>query len=380
MKTCYLALSVLRRSWFPFLVACLIMTLSLSLLVSAAAEYRYITASRDALQADYLQNAVFFTLPYNSNDEPYLPDGLTDAPACKGIVLLSSGGLARAQSGEYYNTTVLSREAIGAVTLPMQSGRYLDPSADTPEAVVSDRYRGEIPLGGTLVLQDGTSAVVVGFVRGEMPLPSFRRFGTDMSADRLFDANTDSILLFLPGSAAKNTYRPVAAMLFDPSAAANDRLALAKQLGENGRTVPFSSLLEQTERTVDAALRQKLPLPLFLLVISTVAMLCVSALAIERSMREQSNYYLLGCSKRHSKGILLLAVCTVFTVPTVINLVLLYAFPDFLRFDTKAYMLTNHIVLLLLLYWGACMLFSAVLTQLLYGKYTPLAFYRKNLT
>ena len=60
MKTCYLALSVLRRSWFPFLVACLIMTLSLSLLVSAAAEYRYITASRDALQADYLQNAVFF--------------------------------------------------------------------------------------------------------------------------------------------------------------------------------------------------------------------------------------------------------------------------------------------------------------------------------
>ncbi|MBQ3003433.1 MAG: hypothetical protein IJD82_06855 [Clostridia bacterium] len=380
MKTCYLALSVLRRSWFPFLVACLIMTLSLSLLVSAAAEYRYITASRDALQADYLQNAVFFTLPYNSNDEPYLPDGLTDAPACKGLVLLSSGGLARTQSGEYYNTTVLSREAIGAVTLPMQSGRYLDPSADTPEAVVSDRYRGEIPLGGTLVLQDGTSAVVVGFVRGEMPLPSFRRFGTDMSADRLFDANTDSILLFLPGSAAKNAYRPVAAMLFDPSAAANDRLALAKQLGENGRTVPFSSLLEQTERTVDAALRQKLPLPLFLLVISTVAMLCVSALAIERSMREQSNYYLLGCSKRHSKGILLLAVCAVFTVPTVINLVLLYAFPDFLRFDTKAYMLTNHIVLLLLLYWGACMLFSAVLTHLLYGKYTPLAFYRKNLT
>jgi|GEM_PF-1703588 len=380
MKTCYLALSVLRRSWFPFLIACLIMTVSLSLLVSASAEYRYITASRDALQANRLQNAVFFALPYDNNDEPYLPDGLTDLPACKGLVLLSSGGLARAQNGEYYNTTVLSREAIDAIVLPMQSGRYLDPSSDTPEAIVPARYRGELSLGDTLAMQDGTSATVVGFVRDEMPLPSFRRFGTHLSADRLFDANADTVLLFLPHHVAKNACRPVAAMLLDPNASANDRLALTKQLSEGGRTVPFSSLEEQTERTVDAALRQKLPFPLFLLVISTVAMLCISALAIERSMREQANYYLLGCSKRHSKGILLLAVCTVFTVPTVINLVLLYAFPSFLRFDTKAYMLTGDTVWLLLLYWGACILFSVALTHLLYGKYTPLAFYRKNLT
>lgn len=379
MKTLYLSFSVLRRNWFAFLVVCAVMTAALALLVSAAAEYRHITAARDALQAEVLTDATFFALPMDDEGYPYLPREVCDAPACGTVVTLASGGLARDKSGEYYNTTVFSQAAVQAITLPMQSGRYLDPHADAPEAVVSDVYRGSMSLGDTLSLQNGTAVTIVGFVRSEMPLPYFTRWGTDMSADRLFEANDDNVLVFLPDGVI-GTPRLVAAVIPRGDAAKEEQLALSELLASRGRTVSFASLMERTEQTVDAALREKLPLPLFLLAISTLAMISVAALAIERSMREQSRYFLLGCSKRRSMGILSLAVSAVFSLPVAVNLLLLYAFPDFLRFDTDAYMLGNGILLPLLLYWGACLLLTFALTYLLYGRYSPLAFYRKNLT
>ncbi len=379
MKTLYLSFSVLRRNLLAFLIVCAVMTVALALLISAVAEYRYITAARDALQAEFLAEATFFALPTDSEGYSFLPQEILTSPACETVVTLASGGLAKDSGGEYYNTTVLSHAAVQAITLPMQSGRYLDLHADAPEAVISDTYRGNLSLGDTLVLQNGTAVTLVGFVRGEMPLPDFSHWGTDMSADRLFEANNDNILVFLPDSMSGSS-RPVAAVIPRADATEKERLALSEFLASLGRTVSFAGFMERTEQTIDAALREKLPLPLFLLVIATLAMISVAALAIERSMREQSRYFLLGCSKRRSMGILSLAVSAVFSLPIAVNLVLLYAFPDFLRFDADAYMLGNEILFPLLLYWGACLLLTFALTYLMYGKYSPLAFYRKNLT
>ena len=378
MKTIYLACSVLRRSLFPFLTVCLVMTVALVLLVSVSAEYRYITAARDALQTDILQNAVFFSLPYNEDGMPYLPQEISASPACDSLLLIGSSGLAQAQDGEFFNTAILSPTAIDAFDLPMQSGRYLDPSSGAPEAIVSAQYRGNLSLGDTLVLQDGTQATLVGFVQDGMPLPSLNRYGSDMSADKLYK-DSDTVLLSLPEN-VQDGYHAVAAVIPRADASAEEKRALTEQLAQYGRTISFDALMERTELTVDAAMREKLPLPLFLLVISTLAMISVFALAIERSMREQSNYFLLGCSKRRSMGILMLAVSAVFTLPVAVNVVLLYAFPDFLRFDADAYMLGNDVFVLMLVYWAACLLLTAGLIRILYRKYSPLAFYRKNLT
>jgi len=356
----------------------MVTTVALALLVSAVAEYRYVTATRDALNKEALEQAVFFQLPLDEESYPYLPPAFSADFSYGTIALLSSGGLVQTDNGGFFNVTVMNRGAVSAITLPMESGRYLNPDAKTPEAVVSAEYNCILSLGDVLPLPGGKFATVVGFVRKGMVLPSFSHWGTSVTADELFRDATDRALVFLPENASLGFPHLVAAVFPHEDTSVEEMRKLSELLSSCGRSMTFQELMRRTEQRIASSLREKLPLPMFLLAISTVAMVSVGALSIHRGMNEQSKYYLLGCSKIRSVGISALAMLAVFSVPMILNLLALQYAPSLLRFDPAAYLLDSMSYLALLLYWGVCLILIIALSMVLYGKFSPVEFYRKN--
>lgn len=380
MKTFFLAIHFLRRNLFPFFIICMVMTVALALLVSAVAEYRYITAARDALNGEVLENAILFQLPFDEDSYPYLPSALSEDFSYGTLAFLYSGGLAETESGGCFYVTYMNRKAVSAVTMPMESGRFLNPDAKTPEAVVSAHYADILSLGDPIPLPDGRSATLVGFVRKGMVFPSFSHWGSAVTADHLFRDETDRALVYLPMDSVEAMLRPVAAVFPREDADTEEQRMLSELLSSYGSTLTFRELMNRTEQRIASSVREKLPLPLFLLIISTVAMISVAALSIQRGMNEQSKYYLLGCSKKRSMGISAIALSAVFSIPMLLNLLALQYAPSLLRFDPKAYLLDETAYFALFMYWGACLLLTIVLPLVLYGKFSPIEFYRRNVT
>lgn len=379
MKILFLAAHILRRSLFPLFIICMVTTVALALLVSAVAEYRYVTAARDALNKDVLEQAVFFNLPLDEESYPYLPSELSSDFSYGTIALFSYGGLVQTDNGGFFNITIMNRGAVSAITLPMESGRYLSSEAKTPEAVVPAEYAHILSLGDALPLPSGEFATVVGFVRKGMVIPSFSHWGTSVTADDLFQNATDRALVVLPENYTLGLPKLVAAVFPHEDIGAEEMRTLSELLSSYGSTMTFRELMRRTEQRIASSLREKLPLPMFLLAISTVAMVSVGALSIHRGMNEQSKYYLLGCSKMRSMGISALAMLAVFSVPMILNLLALRHAPSLLRFDPNAYLLDCMSYFALFLYWGVCLILIISLPLVLYGKFSPVEFYRKNI-
>lgn len=383
MKFTYLALRFLRNNIFPFTVVFLVMTVSVALLISAASAYQYQALTRDALNGEVLQNAVFCCTPArdpaSGEAGTELPETVLNAPAYGGSLLIENGGIIELNQDVFFNLNYYNRVAVQSFVLPMQSGRWFDPDAETPEAVLSAHYRKVLSLGDSLPLKDGSSAVIVGFVKEGVPFPSLSHWGSSSSAGYLFKESMDIALLYDPTRRQTTTSQLVMVTLIRPDAPEEARAALRKKLFTYDLAISYDTLMERTDKELQRSLREMLPLPAFLLLVSVASMLSVTALAVDRSMSEQSKYFLLGCSKRRSAGYISLALSVIFSLPIVINLVLIAAVPGFLRFDPKAYLIGSYAILPVFLCWLICLLSAIAIPALLYGRYSPLTFYRRNL-
>lgn len=382
MKTSYLALRFLRRNGFPFAVICLVMTAAVALLISAASAYQYQAVTRDALNGEVLQNAVFCTMHapgYSDESSQAIPEDVLNSPAYGGSLLIEHGGIIELNGNVFVNLRYCSRAVAQSFLLPMHSGRRLDPNAEKPEAVLSAYYRNMLALGDSLLLPDGSTAVIVGFVKEGIPFPSLSSWGSASSASDLYKGSMDIALVYAPDRPQEKVSNLVMATLIRPDAPEEEQTALRKKLFAYDSAVSYDTLLERTDQALQQMLREMLPLPVFLLVVSTVSMMSVAALAIDRSMSEQSKYFLLGCSKRRSIGYISIALSAVFSLPIVINLVLNAVAPDFLRFDPKAYLIGAYAILPVALYWLMCLSLTVSMPVLLFGRYSPLTFYKRNL-
>lgn len=381
MKTIYLAFRFLRRNGFPFAVICLVMTVAIALLISAAASYQYSAVTRDALNENFLQDAIFFGT--NMSEElmsASLPEEVRSNPAFGGVLALRSGGIIELTNEVYFNLRLCNRATVQAFTLPMQSGRYLHPDAETPEAVVSAMYQDMLSLGDSLSLKDGRTATLVGFVQEGVPFPSLSHWGSEADASSLFSESEDAALIYIPDDPeSEEELRLVSAVLIRQDAPAEEQQALRSLLLSYNNAIPYDTLAERTEQAIQTALREMLPLPMFLLIVSTVSMMSVAALSIDRSMSEQSKYFLLGCSKRRSAGLIAIALSVVFSLPVAINLLLIAIAPGFLRFDPKAYLLGSYAILPVSLYWLVCLLLTVSMPVMMFWRYSPLTFYKRNL-
>lgn len=129
----------------------------------------------------------------------------------------------------------------------------------------------------------------------------------DMTADKLFN---DERTLYLPYSDAlaaliTDTFNdgfaaPVSSgvLLLRDSVSAARRTEIRAALEEYAEVTMMEALLESTRAYVGASLRKLLPMPLFLLAVTSLAYISVAVLGLYRRRADFTIYAMEGCTKR----------------------------------------------------------------------------------
>ena len=210
--------------------------------------------------------------------------------------------------------------------------------SDTPNGCIlsGEQYSG-IKAGDTIQLRIGgepLSFPVCGLLKAPYHRFSLTSSSTLPITDDLFAEDdaiimqaTDEVLETLQSSAKQITYNTNLIAVFWDQTTKESREALLQQTAPKYIYCALETLIENSQEKINKTLKQELPLPIFLAVISTFAFFSVSMLVYKKKQRELAVYYLCGLS-RFKSGLVNLAVYQLFAViPVVINIILIQVWP-----------------------------------------------------
>ncbi len=376
MKKSIIIINHMRKNLFPFFVVAFIMLFSGFLLTSALGEYNYITAARNIIADSGFENALFFSIPMNEEDTPCIPDTLYDMHGIDKIIWTSVGGYIETDDNTYLNVCYINSTRIN---IPIAKGRFIDEKTQQPECVLPKKYDGIFSVGDPIKISQNKTATIVGFTVDEYPYPDFSQWGTNAGCDYLFEESRNRILVFDPEAQNQNNSLMAIALISNKITEANLK-EITSAISSYGPMLTYDKLMEVTNIKVEQVLRENLPLPVFLLVISFVTMICVVALSINRSMNEHSKYFLIGCTKRESVSIIVNSLVMFFSVPTVINILLVILNPNIFEINSSQnYIVNIFCIVPLIIYLFIVLLISSIIPLILYSTFSPLDFYRRNL-
>ena len=290
---------------------------------------------------------------------------------------------------------IYSPQMVENFQLDLKEGRWFSKSNIDVEAVICGSKLEHIKIGDLIKLDFGINAIVVGKVAYNK-VPHFSGIGSSGTSDSLFRSVDESrIILNKPGglnevinklrSAGKNRNMIAFIIKCREEVSENDiNSVLNTYFIDNGLThISVQKIIDNTDIMLEETMKEILPIPIFLLLISSISLLSISAIMIQRSMNDHAKFYLLGCSKKRSILILILIESIFLWIPFVTNIILALCFPDFLRKDTM-WDLSDAIIsfqsfLPLIIYTVIIGMILALMPLIYYKKYSPLTFYRRNI-
>lgn len=395
MKTFILCQSFIRKNILPIFITILMLTVSMFVLATFYGEYRYAAYTRDVmLRSDY-DDGVYFML--NSQGDPNSTKSLSskmqneilEFTACAHILNYTS--FVEENDHAFFNVNLFDKHMRKGFKLSVTEGRWLSENPEYTEAVIGGSYRGHTKIGDTITLKNGITAKVVGKMDDMVIYPSFSSSGNaDFPANSLFRVNDTNIFLTeetIPAELyenisnlrrEKNFY-----VVFREDASESERAELIAFLESNGMIASYEKIIQDSNAFIKDWIAGAFPLPVFLIIISTMSIICICAVIVKRSMPEYSKYYLMGCSKR--KGIALIAspMALLFSTPCVLNLISVLWMPHFLRAGKRTgainYLLGVDAAIPILIYLVLIMSILYIIPVLFYRKHSPLTFYRRNL-
>lgn len=400
MKNIRIALSFVKKNIVPIVLIMLMMMVTIFLLISIYGEYRYITYTRDIIENSGLKNAVYFSHSIGHGND-YSPDKIKDFQnklknysAVKNIINTVSAAVNYKPLNYSPAVVVYDQFMIENLKQPLKDGKWFssetDPSKyEYPEIIIGGKYWNSVKSGDIIELEiyDQICKVeVIGTLGEPAFFPQFSTFGTSTGANELFKAspyvlylNKNSFNIDLSTSFLNYTFF----VNIKESASEAEKQELLDYLIQHGSYFTYEQLIEHTNAEIKELMQESFPFPLFLIAIATISMICVSAVAIQRSMREQSVYYLIGCSKKRSIAIMTITLLLFFGLPSLINIIGSIFFPNFLRADERRYAIEYIIdagcIMPVIVYFVFIAVVLTLLPIIIYRKHSPLTFYRRNL-
>lgn len=105
------------------------------------------------------------------------------------------------------------------------------------------------------------------------------------------------------------------------------RESILSELEDSGTWAPVSEVYDNTAVQIENKIKENTPRIFFLLCISSIAFFSTSILLINKKNRENSIYYLCGCSKRKNTLIVFISLCMISAVPVLLNIVFVKLWP-----------------------------------------------------
>lgn len=165
---------------------------------------------------------------------------------------------------------------------------------------------------------------------------------------------------------------------FKESATDEQKDALFKELEVYGCTQrSFLNISQATKSAVISQIKENLPMPLFLLAVSSIAYLSALVLVFKKKEKDFSIFYVCGCSKGRMI-ILTIASCLFMILPAlIINLLIFslwYPISSLIRFQSVSLYINGYSYLVMLLYSLLTVIIAVTTTLVNMKKYSPIEF------
>ena len=203
------------------------------------------------------------------------------------------------------------------ISVSTDKGRWFDVSAETDEAVLVGEKWNNRSVGDTITFDDGSSAVVVGLMKGNTMVPFFH--GSVYYAGDLFNQADGYILLSSPSKVFDGkTFgerKQYFIINYKPDATESQKDELSYYLNQHGTIIDFHTVIDNTEEYMSNWVSIHFPVPTFLIAVATVCFLSLCTSVIHRSVNEQAKYMIIGCSKKKSVLLIIEALVISFALP-----------------------------------------------------------------
>lgn len=394
MKFLTVAYRYIRHNIAPIFLTVVFITVSMFGILTLYGQYRYTSYNRDCFAESGFEDALYF-MPMAADiwidGDPTAGSRIYNELSVYGDaieVITYRHYYGTVDGAEFDNVYIYGDGMIESFRLPVDEGRWLDASAESAEIVLAGTKWSDVTIGETVKLTDGGDALVVGKINSPVNTPDFNSgSNSDVAADHLYKLRESGIF------ATEHVTQKIAAdrqindtvcffVRFCGGADAATVTEITDYLMSRGKLVGYEKIIEDSNVKIDEWIKKALPLPMFMLAIATINIICISAITVKRSMNESSRYFLVGCSTRRSIFTISATMAASFSFPTVFNILSVSFFPNFLREDSYSaidYMLDASCSWIALLYMLIVVLIVTLIPIVLYRKYSPLEFYRRQI-
>lgn len=385
MKKLWLIFDFLKKNISALLIVVCALTMSMFMLITVYGKYRYKAYAKEVYSNSGLQNAIFFyydvtdmTLGRNAAMEEcefFAASLHSKFPEVKNL----SYTYDMANSSNLFNVKYLNDNLVERMPLPVIEGRWLNQRSESTEAVVGGEMFRNVKIGDVIKVSEEADAIVVGRMTDRPIALSLSSYSTYLSADCLFDVTDNIIFINSEGNNLCGANYPLGWFIsFDNMYSLERRNECMAFLRDHGKVYTYNQIMENTNHEIYEWIKDALPFPVFTITVSTLLVLTLVIVIIQKNRSDHSKYYIIGCSKIELILISSSAMCFVILIPCGVNIFLAVFYPNFMRMHSAGlidYIIDIKTVFPIIIYGATIVALIVYLTIVDYRKYSPVRLY-----
>lgn len=166
---------------------------------------------------------------------------------------------------------------------------------------------------------------------------------------------------------------------FSESASAEEKEQVLAFVSAGGIVSSIQDSIERSDTRIMTQIKESLPLPLFLLCVTTVAFLSISLLNVRKKAQEMAICYLCGSSRKMYTRIAVIANCIIAFAPFLLNVLFVLTAPylDWMeKLNLGGITVTGSALIPIILYLLISVALSFAATIIPLSKQSPISYIR----
>lgn len=411
MKSIKLIIGFLAKSKSAAVILVFSYTLVLLIANITFASVRYITYTRDVFVEYNSPNTFYCALDYDpgeimeSDKADPIDEKLTYIENNAGKYsayqpFLKEQNFVAVYDGTQISCEIYDKEMVQRYPLALSEGSWEELKIESDDSVFTAVSSGAqfdgVKLGSVVSvgINKGGKALsdikvkIVGKLAAPYSVPHFSVSGSIVTADYMF-GNLDG-LIFLKSDElinkinAQSSYAITTSGNFIttilPDATEKEQEEYITFLKNNFSVKSYDEIKLKSDEKVDREVRQRIPIPVFLLTIVSFALLSMSVLFVNKNIRDHAVYYMCGCSRKRSCAIVSGGVMFLGAVGGIINILFVSFYS---KLSAQGILNLNNVLFdsVSILYTGLILLItvgtSVALGLIVFRKNTPIEIYRR---